>query len=79
MKFKYTGEAPNGSFEMFGTTWKTGEVSEVEDAQSEWVDALKTHPMFEAVDSVEPAKPRPGKTKKAAAVDEVADGEPDKA
>ena len=77
MKFKYTGEAPNGSFEMFGATWKTGEVSEVDDAQAEWVEALKTHPMFEGISEETTMKPKP-KAKKSAVVEEVEDGEPDK-
>lgn len=29
--FKYTGEAPNGPFHMYGATWDTGGTAEVSD------------------------------------------------
>lgn len=59
MKFKYTGEAPNGSFEMYGATWTPGEVSEVADAK--FIAKLMGNRFFEPVDggdAAEPAKPK---------------------
>lgn len=47
MKFRYTGEAPEGSITMYGATFKAGGVGEVTDVR--WIAKLQNHPLFEAV------------------------------
>lgn len=46
-KFRYIGEAPNGSIEQYGVTFKPGEASEVTDALA--IRKLSGNPFFEAV------------------------------
>lgn len=45
--FRYIGEAPNGSIELYGVTFKPGEASEVSDAFA--IRKLSANRFFEAV------------------------------
>ena len=70
MKFKYNGEAPNGSFEMYGATWKPGEVSEVSDAA--FAARLMGNRFFEPIEAaveIKSAKNKGGRPAKAKPVE----------
>lgn len=51
-EFKYTGESPNGPFEMFGHTWENGTVNTVTDETS--VRKLSGNRFFERVETEMP-------------------------
>lgn len=53
MKFRYLGEAPEGSITMYGATFEAGGVGDVTDAR--WIAKLTNHPLFEEVDEGQPS------------------------
>lgn len=76
MKFKYTGEAPEGFIDQYGVKFVPGEASEVSDTFA--IGKLSNHPLFEAVGDSAPVvteepKKRGGRPKK----EVVTDGNPD--
>ena len=77
MKFRYTGEAPEGQIEQYGVVFRPGEVSDVEDAFA--IAKLKGNAFFEAVGDEptvdEPVKKRPGRPKKDMTHDKPDDGD----
>lgn len=58
--FRYIGEAPNGSIELYGVTFKPGEASEVSDAFA--IRKLSANRFFEVVEQA--AQPPPKKPRK---------------
>lgn len=56
--FKYTGESPNGPFQMFGHTWENGTVNTVTDEMS--VRKLSGNRFFERVETSEPEPKKKG-------------------
>jgi len=48
-EFKYTGESPNGTFEMFGHTWENGTVNIVTDETA--IRKLSGNRFFERADT----------------------------
>lgn len=52
MKFKFKGDADTPFAEVFGLSWKAGDVQDVTDAHA--IKKLKNHPQFEAVGDTAP-------------------------
>ncbi|MBK8772306.1 MAG: hypothetical protein IPM06_18055 [Rhizobiales bacterium] len=55
-EFKYTGESPNGPFEMFGHTWENGTVNIVTDETA--VRKLSGNCFFERIETEAPTVKR---------------------
>ena len=60
MKFRYTGEAPEGSINMYGATFiPNGEAAEV--TNPVYIEKLLRHPLFEAEGAATPVSDIPKK------------------
>lgn len=75
MKFKYTGEAPNGPIEQYGHTFAQGESVDVTDETA--IAKFKAHKFFEADGEDAPAKNKGGRPKKTITAESETDGNAD--